>query len=272
MNGFTMEQVEALLKPIKPSRVMHANGQSHVPAFDVAAHLTRIFGYGGWDTENCEYRLAFEDSEWRKKDTREYQVWTVGYTASITLIIKDRDGNVVARYSNGAGGDAVNQPSRGDAHHLAMTTAISTALKRCAAFGLGDQFGLSLYNKGMTNALVKTTLVMPDGAVVRVDVEEGLEKPESLGNDEKQIGDDGGETPPAKPVTPPPAETRPELTEGQKAVREHPRFKMMDSGVKGAFLSDKAGHPVHTIRDLDDDDCEAVLAALRSLDAGEGRP
>lgn len=269
MSGFTVEQVEALLKPIKPSRVMHANGQSHVPAFDVAAHLTRIFGYGGWDTENCEYRVAFEDSEWRKKDNREYQVWTVGYTASITLIIKDPQGNVIARYSNGAGGDAVNQPSRGDAHHLAMTTAISTALKRCAAFGLGDQFGLSLYNKGMTNALVKTTLVMPDGTVTGVDVEEGLEKPESLGNDEKQVGAGNDEKPVDKPVPVPTDGPRPELTEGQKQVREHPRFVAMDSAAKGEFLSDKAGHPVHTIRDLADEDCEAVLAALRSLDAKE---
>ncbi len=266
MPGFTKEQVAALLKPIKPSRVMHANGQSHVPAFDVAAHLTRIFGYGGWDTENCEYRLAFEDSEWRKKDAREYQVWTVGYTASITLVVKDAWGNVVARYSNGAGGDAVNQPSRGDAHHLAMTTAISTALKRCAAFGLGDQFGLSLYNKGMTNALVKTTLVMPDGTVTVVDVEEGLEKPESLGNDEKQVGDGEVEEPASKPVPVPTDGKRPELTDGQKAVREHPRFVAMDSTEKGAFLSDKAGHPIHTIRDLDADDCEAVLAALRALE------
>ena len=39
----------------------------------------------------------------------------------------------------------MNQASVGAAHDLAMKSAISQALKRCAA-NLGDQFGLSLYS------------------------------------------------------------------------------------------------------------------------------
>ncbi|MGH9920208.1 MAG: Rad52/Rad22 family DNA repair protein, partial [Nitrososphaerales archaeon] len=191
--SFTKEQVEQLLQPIKPGRVLRANDQSHVPAFDVAAHLTRIFGYGGWDTENLSYTLVAEDGDvrTRTKDgkTQTYKVWTVAYVASITLVVKNADGFAIAHWSNGAGGDAVNQPSRGDAHHLAMTTAISTALKRCAAFGLGDQFGLSLYNKGSQSALVKTSLVVPEGVVFATkpkDVQENSQTPQSLGNDERE--------------------------------------------------------------------------------------
>lgn len=181
------EQLQTLLKPILPKRVMQANGQSHVPAYDVAAHLTRIFGYGNWETSNVVATLASESSEERTgKNGQKYLAWTVVYTATLRLTIKDMHGNYIASWENGAAGDAVNQPSRGDAHHLAMTTAISTAMKRCAAFGLGDQFGLSLYNKGSKSALVVTTLqtILPG---TEVDLQENSPEPQSLGNDEKQV-------------------------------------------------------------------------------------
>ena len=183
MNGrLNAEQIAVLLRPIKPGRVMIANGQSHLPAYDVAAHLTRVFGFGGWDTDNCVTTLCFEDGGDDGKR------WTVGYSATIRLIIKDEFGHEVSHYENGAGGDAVNQPSRGDAHHLAMTSAISTALKRCAAFGLGDQFGLSLYNRGDVSPLVGKTLVGADGpiALTPADLESHIRAPESLGNDERE--------------------------------------------------------------------------------------
>jgi hypothetical protein len=73
-------------------------------------------------------------------------------------------------------------------------------LKRCAAFGLGDQFGLSLYNKGSMAALVGKTLVGADSQPgVIPDLESHVEVPRSLGNDERQDPDDE----PA--VLPPPA-------------------------------------------------------------------
>ncbi len=282
MNGrLTRAQIEQLLKPIKPARIMHANGQSHVPAYDTAAHLTRLFGFGGWDTEDCVYVCAFEDFDTRERTKdgvkTQYKVWTVGYTASIRLVIKDPDGNEVAHYENGAGGEAVNQPSRGDAHHLAMTTAISTALKRCAAFGMGDQFGLSLYNKGATGALVKATLVVPDAdgapASTPTDIEHGLLEPQSLGDDERQnepgsepegdsdpqgheSGGSGGSK--ASPTTG-------TLTALHEEIRAHPKYKAMESGAKGLFLSNTVGHQVTSIRQLSDDDCEQALAALRSM-------
>lgn len=180
-------QVEALLRPIRAQRVMQANGQSHVPAYDVAAHLTRVLGFGGWDTELLSVTNLFEAPS--SEDARPR--WTVGYSATIRLIIKDEFGDEVAHWDNGATGDAVNQPSRADAHHLAMTTAISTALKRCAAFGLGDQFGLSLYNRGATDVLVRTTLVNPGEYLSAApppagDLEGHVPTPLSLGNDERQ--------------------------------------------------------------------------------------
>ena len=270
------EQVAQLLKPIKPSRVLQANGQSHVPAYDVAAHLTRILGFGGWETDLLGTTLLFETSERRQRKTQngvvEYEVWTVGYSATVRLTVKDPTGAVVAHWENGAAGDAVNQPSRADAHHLALTTAISTAMKRCAAFGLGDQFGLSLYNKGSLKPLLGLTLVGPLEASAAVDPESHVEKPQSLGNDERQAG------PGAPEMDEPDADTgesvaalsgqsggQSEKTDPESLlaqVRAHPNYKAMSVAEKADFVSDQAGHPVATLRDLTDEECEAVLAGL----------
>jgi hypothetical protein len=52
--SFTEQQIEQLLRPINPRRVMHKQGQSHVSQQDIRAHLTRMFGFGGWDKEILE--------------------------------------------------------------------------------------------------------------------------------------------------------------------------------------------------------------------------
>ena len=42
------KQVEQLLRPLNPRRVQKDNsGKSHLAGYDVSAHLTRIFGFGG---------------------------------------------------------------------------------------------------------------------------------------------------------------------------------------------------------------------------------
>jgi hypothetical protein len=76
------------------------------------------------------------------------------------LIVKASDGCPLAVYEDGAVGEAVNQPSLGDAHDLALKSAISGALKRCAV-NLGDQFGLSLYRDGSVAPVVQRSLVAP---------------------------------------------------------------------------------------------------------------
>lgn len=271
-------QIAALLRPILPSRVYHANGQSHVPAFDVAAHLTRILGFGGWETEILSLVQISEDSEQRTRTkdgaTTAYNVWTVVYACTLKLTIKDEQGRVISQWENGAAGDAINQPSRGDAHHLALTTAISTALKRCAAFGLGDQFGLSLYNKGMTTALVGRTLV---GDVVDLkgeDLQNGVPLPEALGNDEQQ----------------PPVENDPSETRGDNDISrsiDSPTQGLIDpfddplavliealkkSGMDGAeqrqFVENSIGHELPKFSEIRPTEVDAVLLDLAAYIAG----
>ena len=158
--SFTSEQREVLLRPIMPGRVSHANGMSHVEAYDVLAHLNRLFGFEGWDKEILSCELLFESEGSKGEGERRKSVWSVAYKASMRLTVYDPEGIVCTVKEDVSVGDAQNQPSRADAHDLAMKSAVSTALKRCAK-DLGDGFGLSLYAKGSTEALVRK--VVPYG-------------------------------------------------------------------------------------------------------------
>ncbi|HWH14407.1 MAG TPA: Rad52/Rad22 family DNA repair protein [Miltoncostaeaceae bacterium] len=157
----TRPQVEALLRPINPRRVLKDNkGMSHVSQQDVRAHLTRIFGFGGWSTEVIALDLVREDpgKDRQGKD----KGWAVTYRCVLRLTVRDPQGQELARYEDAATGTSPNLPTLGDSHDFAAKVAVSMALKRCAT-NLGDGFGLSLYNKGQTDPLVIGTLVMPDG-------------------------------------------------------------------------------------------------------------
>ena len=208
MSGLRQDQVDTLLRPIRPKRVLQAQGQSHVAAFDVIAHLSRVFGFCGWDKEILSLDLVHErivevpNSDPKKAPTQ--RCW-VTYRCVMRLTVKDEHGVPLARYEDAATGSAQNMPGVGDAHDFAVKNAVSYAVKRCAK-DLGDQFGLALYNKGQTAALVGRTLVMPDatGAPAH-DVEEHAPAPQSLGNDERDAEiAGGGDTGTAAPTAPTP--------------------------------------------------------------------
>lgn len=143
-------QLDQLFRPINESRVANLRGMSYLEAFDVIAHLTRIFGFN-WDKE-IEYMLIYES---QRDDAK--KGWDVGYSARCRLTIKDPEGTVVCVHEDAATGQAQNQPNRGDAHDLALKSAVSDALKR-AAKDLGNQFGNSLYDKGSTRSVVGKSL------------------------------------------------------------------------------------------------------------------
>jgi recombination DNA repair RAD52 pathway protein len=140
---------------------------SHLEAWDVRRTLTRVFGIGGWDQELLSTELVHSIGAMRRRKDKEgveygdpYEAWTVVYAVTLRLVVKDGNGIPICHFDEGASGDSVNQPSVGDAHDMALKTAISQALKR-AAVNLGDQFGLSLYNNGSTKQVVHRTLVPP---------------------------------------------------------------------------------------------------------------
>lgn len=142
-------QYDQLLKPLNESRVAK-RGQagrqlSYLEAWDVKAHLIRIFGFGGWSADVVESCIAFEDKN-------EKGQWNVGYKVTLRLSIPTLE----CTYTESAVGSA-SLPQRGEAHDMAIKTAESDALKR-AAINLGTQFGLSLYNNGSLRDVVVQTL------------------------------------------------------------------------------------------------------------------
>lgn len=172
MGTLTDKQIAYLARGIAPGRVAKVQGMAHLEAWDVRRYLIKVFGYGGWDFEVRETEMVSHVAEerQRKSDGKPYTAHTVIYRVTGRLTVKDTTGAVVAVYDDAATGDGPNQPSLADAHDLALKTAVSQALKRCAV-NLGDQFGLSLYNKGAVEPVVNWTLVPEVGELEREEVE-----------------------------------------------------------------------------------------------------
>jgi hypothetical protein len=183
---FTPAQTAQLLAPIRPNRVLaDPRGNSHVSQQDVTAHLIRVFGFGNFSTELLDLVLVFEECREKDPEKRTHSSrWDVAYRATMRVSIFDQHHNFVTAYEDASVGDAQNQ-NRQDAHDLAMKSAISLAKKRCC-INLGDQFGLSLYNKGQMSALVGGTHVLPEKpeGEEQKDLQADVPKQESMGHDE----------------------------------------------------------------------------------------
>ncbi|MFJ8934006.1 Rad52/Rad22 family DNA repair protein [Streptomyces sp. NPDC102364] len=141
--GLNPLQRDYLLKPLEARRVRTLRGMNHLEAFDIRRWLTRIFGFGGWSLETLGLDLVRENPT---KTAQGRDAWAVLYRAQVRLTVRDPYGNTLTAFDDAAAGDAI-LPGLGDAHDMAMKTALSQAVKRCAV-NLGDQFGLSLYNGG----------------------------------------------------------------------------------------------------------------------------
>jgi len=153
----TAPQLRLLHRGLDPNRVgKDNNGFSHMEAWDIKRYLLRVFGFGGYDTENRELTLVREIEIPAGNKSR----WTVVYRAQVRLTVKDVHGRVLGHWDGEAAGGASNQPKLDDAHDMAMKTASSQALKR-AATNLGDQFGLSLYNDGSPEPVVSFCMAHP---------------------------------------------------------------------------------------------------------------
>lgn len=192
--GINAEQYNTLMRPLNASRVAKRSqgGKqlSYLEAYDVRAHLIRMFGFTGFDIETLEYRHVADRTYTNDK---EKEMVEVIYSACVQLTVKDPEGAPIAVYSEGAVGSASGPINMlGDHHDNALKTAVSDAVKRCA-INLGTQFGLSLYDGGSTREIIKRTLVVPEG--VEVEVKQPTEEQmamlqKSLGATEVKEGDD----------------------------------------------------------------------------------
>jgi recombination DNA repair RAD52 pathway protein len=162
----TDRQLQVLAGRLNSSRVAHRRGDckqlSYLEAYDVRAHLIRVFGYGGFDVITEDYHLVWE-REYTSSGDNPRPMIEVAYSARVRLNIRDPEGNHLATYVECAVGQAnvgESNSMRGDAHDNALKTAVSDAMKRCAV-NLGNQFGISLYNDGSTADEVRGTLLDP---------------------------------------------------------------------------------------------------------------
>lgn len=153
------KQYELLLAPLDENRVEARDGMSYLNVSDVRRWLIRIFGFGGFSYTSSEAELiSHVEQPQRSNPNKMNQV--VSWKVKGTLFIPCLD----ATYEGYAIGTS-NQPVLGDAHDMAIKTAESDALKRCA-MNLGDAFGLSLYfSKGqrVVYQSVFQTLTPPGG-------------------------------------------------------------------------------------------------------------
>ena len=152
--SLTHKQIDVLMKPIAASRVSVQDGQSHVEAWDIRAHLSRVFGFGEWSCDLLDATLIhdYETTTKAGKPARK-----VAYRAIVRLTIHDTG----ATYTEAAVGESLMPDFKhGDAHDMAVKTAESQAMKRCAV-NLGTQFGLSLYDNARTDDVVRMLVEDP---------------------------------------------------------------------------------------------------------------
>ena len=160
--GLTKAQVARLSKAIDPNHVESKQGLAYMAQHEVRAELTRIFGYGNWETQVESMDLLYEtqlmqgDPQYPAKGNGK-PYWVVAYRACVRLNIRDYQGKHVASFVEYHAEENAPLPNRGEAHAMAITSVESYALRR-AAIGLGDRLGLGLYDGGKILPLVKGTL------------------------------------------------------------------------------------------------------------------
>jgi hypothetical protein len=166
--GLDADQIEMLRESIDPRRIgKDGKGFSHLEAWDVRRRLIQIFGFGGWSFDVKSTELASHVADEKKGRNGTYTAHTVVYRVVGRLTVRNRSGVYLTHFDDGAAGDATNFPSLGDAHDMALKTAMSQALKRCAV-NMGDQFGLSLYDDGSIQPVVATAAERYRAAALKV--------------------------------------------------------------------------------------------------------
>lgn len=146
--------LEKLTQPLDPSRVKSREGGggrslSYIEGHDAIRTANEVFGIGNWSYRVVELsELGVEPIE-----SGDRSGFRAGYRAVVEVeaLIDGR----VALFSDVGYGDSMEYTgSRITVHELASKEAVTDALKR-ALKNFGDQFGLSLYDKGALKDIEK---------------------------------------------------------------------------------------------------------------------
>lgn len=111
---------------------------SYLEGFDVIETANKIFGYGNWS-------YSITKLEQISQEQNQNQNFVVCYKAIVNVIVHDT-GHLKQIYREDVGTGTGIAKTLADAHEGASKEAVTDALKR-ALRTLGNQFGLSLYDK-----------------------------------------------------------------------------------------------------------------------------
>jgi recombination DNA repair RAD52 pathway protein len=192
------KQLATLMRDLNPNRVAKREGMSYLEAWDVKAHLTRVFGFGGFSSEVLASQIIFAQQVPQARDKNKTN-WKVA--AQVTLRLSIHQFGAVFTEVAVAGS---SQPDFTESADMALKSAESDALKR-AAISLGTQFGLSLYDNGST------------ADVIRAIVEPHQE--ELLANLKKKTANEKSVQPAADEIAPPAPSAEAEAAADQTLAR-----------------------------------------------------
>ena len=166
--SLSLKQVESLRQPIDQKNVETRDGNkegtfqlSYVEGWHVINEANRIFGYDGWSSETVETTCIHSGSE------------SVTYIAKVRITVGD-----TIREGTGAGHGLTRQ-GLGMNHESAIKEAETDARKR-ALMTFGNQFGLSLYDKGKAWAKTEAPKTSSTKPVTRSESEKFIQECEAF--------------------------------------------------------------------------------------------
>lgn len=176
LQPLTDMQLKQLMTNLHPARIESKQGMSYLAAWDVKATLIRVFGFGGFSSEVTESSILKAEQIAQASNANKLN-WSITAKATVRLTIHQ----LGAVYTETAIAGS-KQPDFTESADMAIKSAESDALKRAAIF-LGTQFGLSLYNDGKPDEIIKAVLA-PDqewsrGARVKRDGDGNIVAPEA---------------------------------------------------------------------------------------------
>lgn len=141
--SLTPEQIKLLEAPLNPKHIAKRSKGgtqlSYIEGYHAIDEANRIFGFDGWSHAVSTIQLL--DNSRYEKNGKEHYVIT--YLAKVCVTV---DGKT----SEDVGTGTADQTSVGDAHEMAVKTAVTDGLKRALRV-FGAQFGNSLYDKDMNH-------------------------------------------------------------------------------------------------------------------------
>lgn len=166
--NLTKDQLAALMANLSPNRIktrrQGGSQLSYLEAYDVKATLIRAFGFGGFSADVIDTQILNTERDIPKRDggTTAFRVTamsTVRLTIHGTESTSEDGGLILGRDATYTETAVASQAGAdpGEVADFAVKTAESDALKRCATY-LGTQFGLSLYDSGSTQDVVRVVL------------------------------------------------------------------------------------------------------------------